>query len=201
MHSGDRLHDASVADAQAVTIDGLHSPDVGAAELRQRNAGIAVDRAGHAGCPQQLVIQVPVHELMNVAQILQEFPRFAEWRRDQFDQGFGEIGRDVLVGQRRSQRLGMACVDDFAVDRHAQGFLLDALAPAAQYRPLAGIKQAREATLEDLIHHVTQHLSSIHDLRKLGDDFDLHEKAGVDQPLHLHPRSGRQSLLVVILEA
>ena len=103
MHAGNRLHDASVTHAQAVPIDGLHAPDVGAAELRQRNARVAVDRAGHAGRPQQLVIQVAIHELVDIAQILQQLPGLAERRRDQLDQRLGKIRRDVFIGQRRAR--------------------------------------------------------------------------------------------------
>src|SRR5271155_4217595 len=38
-------------------------------------------------------------------------------------------------------------------------------------------------------------------LRQLGNNFDLHEESAIDQTLHLHPRGGRQSFLVVVLEA
>ena len=72
--------------------------------MRERNAFVVVDRARHAGRPQQLVVQVPVDELMDVAQILQQFPGLAERRGDQLDQRFGKIGGDVLVGERRAQR-------------------------------------------------------------------------------------------------
>ncbi len=120
MHAGNRLHDASVAHPQAVAIDRLHAPDIGAAELRQRNARIAVDRAGHARRPQQLVVQVAVHELMDIAKILQQFPGLAERRRDQFDQRLGEIRRDMFIGERRSQCFRMAGLGDDAVRRDAQ---------------------------------------------------------------------------------
>ena len=103
MHAGNGLHDAAVAHSKAMPVNGLHSPDIRAAELRQRNAGIALEGAGHAGRPQQFLAQMPVHELMDVAQVLQQLPCFAERRGHQLDQRFGIVGSDVLVGERRSQ--------------------------------------------------------------------------------------------------
>ena len=112
MHAGNRLHDASVTHPEAMAIDCFHPPDIGIAELREGNAGIAVDGAGHAGGPQQLIIEVAVHELMDVAQILQQLPGLAERRSDQFDQRLGEIRGDMFVGERRAQCLRMAGLCD-----------------------------------------------------------------------------------------
>src|SRR6267142_817771 len=99
-----------------------------------------------------------VHELVDIAQILQQFPCLAERRGNQLDQGLGEIRGDIFVGQRRAQSGGMPCLRDVAGGRYAQRLLFDALAAAAQYTSFAGIYEPREAALEFLINHVTQYL-------------------------------------------
>ncbi len=99
-----------------------------------------------------------VHELVDVAQILQQFPCFAEGRGDQLDEGFGKIRGDVFVGERRPQGRGMARLYDVAGRRDPQGLLFDALAAAAQHAAFAGIDEPRDAALEFLVNHVTQYL-------------------------------------------
>src|SRR6202051_452723 len=99
MDSGNGLHDASVPHSQAMPVNRLHPPYVGRSELRQGYAGVALDLAGHAGCPKQFLTQMTVDELMDVAKILQQFPALEERRSHQLDQRFGEIGGDVVVGE------------------------------------------------------------------------------------------------------
>src|ERR1019366_8582658 len=140
-----------------MAVNGFHAPDIRRAELRQGYVRIALDRAGHTRCPQQLVIQMPVNELMDIAQILQQLPTLEEWRGYQLDQGFGKIRRDVIVGERRTQRKRMPRLDDFAGRRNTQRFFLDALAAPAQHGSFAGIDEPREPALEFLVDHVTQH--------------------------------------------
>ena len=48
--------------------------------------------------------QMPVDELMDVAEVLQQLPALVERRSDQLDQRLGEIGGDVLIGERRAER-------------------------------------------------------------------------------------------------
>ncbi len=165
MHAGDRLHDPPIAHAQTVPINGLHAPDIGSAELRQRNAGIAVERAWHAGRPEQFFVQMAVHELVDVAQVLQQLPGLAERRRDQLDQRLGKIRGDVLVGERCPESRRVRRLHDVAGGRDAQRLLLDALAAAAQHAALPRIDEPREPALEFLVHHVSQTLNprlSIH---------------------------------------
>ena len=78
-----------------------------------------------------------IDELMNVAQILQQFPSVLKRRRHEFDQGLGKIRRDVFVGEGRTQILRMPRLCDLPGRRDAQGFLFYPLAAAAQYGPLA----------------------------------------------------------------
>ena len=56
MHTGDGLHHAAVAMAEAATIGGFHQPCIGIAVLRERDTGVAFDHAGHTGCPQDFVV-------------------------------------------------------------------------------------------------------------------------------------------------
>ncbi len=75
---------------------------------------------------------------------------------NQFDQRFGKVRRNVLVGQRSAQRRRVPRVRDLASRQHTQGFLFHRLAAAAQYRPFAGIDESGKTTLEILIHHLGQ---------------------------------------------
>jgi hypothetical protein len=119
MHSRYRLHDAAIAYAEAMAVNGFHPPHVRGTELRQGNVGVAADPARHARRPQQFVAQVAIHELVDVAQVLQQLPGLAERRRDQLDQRFGEIRRDVFIGEGRAQIERMRSLDDPAVGQHA----------------------------------------------------------------------------------
>ena len=120
MHAGDRLHDAPIAQPQPMTVDGLHPADVRGSELREGNAVVAGEGARHAGSPQEFIAEVPIDELVDVAQILQQLPRLAERRGNQLDQRLGEIGCNVLIGERRAQSRGVGRLYEFARGRHAQ---------------------------------------------------------------------------------
>ena len=157
MHSGNGLHDAAVAHAQTPAVYRLHPTHVRCPELRERNAFVVVDGARHAGRPQQLIVQVSINELVDVAQILQQFPGFAERRSDQLDQRFGKVGRNVLVREGRTQRGRVGRVLNFARRRHAQRLLLDALPTAAQHPSCTGIYEARKPALEFLVDHIAHH--------------------------------------------
>src|SRR5450631_1917810 len=130
-----------------------------------------------------------IDELVDIAQILQQFPGFAERRGDQLDEGLGEIRRDVLVREGGAEGFGMPRLHDVAGGRDAQRLLFDALAPAAQYPPFTGIDEPREAALELLIDHVTQtsFLDCPRRLWQLRNHLDFNEEPRVDQTLHLNP--------------
>ena len=84
----------------------------------------------------QFVIQMPIHELVDVAQILQQLPCLAERRSDQLDQRLGEIRRDVLVGERCAERGRMPGLRDRRPrERRA----------AIPFRRLCGRRAARRA--------------------------------------------------------
>ncbi len=148
MHAGNGLHHAAVTHAEPVAIHGLHAPDVRLAELRDRDARVAVDVGRHRRGPQQLVAHVLVDELVQVEQVLQQLPARAERGRHQLDQRLGIVRGDVVVRERGAERGGMRRLRDVAVGRDAQGFLFDALAPALNDPGLAAVDQRREGVFE-----------------------------------------------------
>jgi hypothetical protein len=139
-----------------VAINGFHATDVRGTELGQRNAGFALDCARHARGPEQFITQVTVDELVNVAEVLQQLPSLTERRRHEFDERFRKVRRDVFVGERSAQGDGVRRLNDCAIRRHSQGFLLDPLSAAPQYPSFAGVDEPRDPTLELLVNHVTQ---------------------------------------------
>jgi hypothetical protein len=151
MHAGDGLHDPSVAVAEPVAVHGLHSPDVRLAVLRDRDAFVPLDGARHAGRPEQFLIHALVHEAVQVAEVLEEFPALGKGWRDQLDQRFGVVGRDVLVGERRPQRLRVRGLDDQAPGRDPQRLLLDPLQAALQGTTPPAVHQGGEALVEDAV--------------------------------------------------
>ena len=188
MHAGNRLHDASVAHPQAVPIDGLHAADVRAAELRERNARIALESAGHAGRPQQFVVQMAIHELMDIAQILQQLPGLAERRSDQLDQRLGKIRGDVLVGERSAEsgRDAGSARSSPAGETRSDSFSTPLRPPRSTPRSPELMSPARRRS-NCPVDHVTQYLDPLIGLGQLGNDLDFHEESRIHQTLHLYP--------------
>ena len=151
MHARDGLHHAAVAQAEALAVNRLHAPDVRGAVLRDRNVRVALDGPGHARRPQQLIAQVAVDELVQVEQVLQQLPARRESGRHQLDQRFGIIRRDVLVGERRSERARVRGLRQAPHGRDPQRLLLHTLAPALQQLGLTAVDERGEAPLEDAI--------------------------------------------------
>src|SRR5690606_644349 len=123
----DGLHHAAVSITEAASIHLFHAADVGASVASDRNALLAFEYAGHARGPQQLRAEMAVDELMQIAQILQQLPGLGKRGRDELDQRFGIVGRDVLVSQRRTERRRMRALLDPALRRDPQRLFLDAL--------------------------------------------------------------------------
>ena len=132
MHARDRLHHPAVAMRETHAVHMLHPPDIRRAVARDRNTGVALDRAGHAGCPQQLVPQVPVYELVQIAEELHQLPALMKRRGDELDQRLGVIGGDDLVGESRPQRGRMRRLADLPVWPDPKRLLLDALQSALE---------------------------------------------------------------------
>src|SRR5581483_10610225 len=128
VHAGDRLHHAPVTQPEAAAVYRLHHPDVRAAVVGDRDVFVTRDRARHAGRPQQLAAQVAVDELVQVEKVLQQLPRGREGGGDELDQSLGIVGRDVLAGQRRAERVRVGRLHETSLRRDAQRLLLQALA-------------------------------------------------------------------------
>src|SRR5262249_53969148 len=107
--------------------------------------------------PQELVLQMPIDELVQIEQVLKQLPALRERWRHELDQRFGKIRRDVLVRERGAELARMRRLRKLPARRHAQGFLLHALAPALQNLRLATVDEGREAPLEDAIHSCARH--------------------------------------------
>ena len=148
VHARDGLHHATVAVAEAAPVDGLHRADVRLAVLGDRDALLALDGARHAGRPEQLVVQVAVDELVQVAEVLQQLPGVRERRRDQLDQRLGVVGGDVLVGQGRPEGPRVGGLRDQALGGDPQGFLLGALEAALEGVGGLGVHQGGQAAVE-----------------------------------------------------
>ncbi len=161
MYPGDGLHHAAVAHQQAVAVDVLDATLVGIAETRDRHLLLPAHDAGHRGCPKQLILQVCVHELVQVAEVLQQLLIVVEGRRDQLDQRFGIVGGDVRIGQRRAERMRMRRLRDVAIRPHTQRFALQPPAPARDQTLLAAVHQRRQPTFVHAIDHDTRHHPSV----------------------------------------
>ncbi len=157
MHAGDGLHHPAVTQPETIAINGLHATDVRRAVLRERNRAIARDGARHARCPQQFVFQMPIDELMQIEQVLEQLPALRERRRHELDERFGKISRDVIVGQRRPERTRMRAPREIAFRRHPQRLFLHTLAPTLQHLRLAGVDEGGEASFEDAIDACASH--------------------------------------------
>ena len=145
VHARDGLHHPPVAQAEAPAVNGLHRADVRAAVLGDRDALVALDGAGHAGRPQQLVADVAVDELVQVAEVLGQLPGLGERRRDQLDQRLGVVGGQVLVAERRAQDPGVGGLGDAALGGDPEGLLLDPLEAALQGGGGAAVDQGPQA--------------------------------------------------------
>ena len=137
-------HQPAVAQAEAIAVDALHAPDIGRPVPGDRYVLIGPDIAGHARCPEELIAERAVDELVQIRQVLQELPAGVEGRRDKLDQAFRIVGRDVAIGKRRAERLRMPGLRDVPLLVDAQALLLDALAAADEHAALPGVHEGRD---------------------------------------------------------
>ena len=145
MHPGDRLHHAPVAMAEPAAVGGFHPGRVGAAVLRNRYAGIALDHAGHARGPQDFIVELAVDETLGIVEKAQRIAKMVERRGHQFEQRLGIIGGDTRVRQRRTQRARMRGLRNAAVGGDAQAFLFETDLAPLQHLPNIGVQHARGA--------------------------------------------------------
>ncbi len=111
---------------------------------------------------------MPVHELVQVEQVLQQLPGGRERRGHQLDQRLGVVGRDVLVGERGAQRARVRCLREPSIGRHAQGLLLHALAPTLQDFGLPTVHESGQAPLKHTIYGGGAHPFSIRSIVAAG---------------------------------
>ena len=180
--------------------------------------GVAVDGARHAGRPQQLLAQVAVDELVDVAQVLQQFPALPNGG---VTSSISDSEKSVVMCSLVSgapSAAGCGVCDDLAAGDTRSDSFSTPLRPPSQHGPFARIDEPGQPALEFPVDHVTQHLNlknanqrqsdrileladcRAHPQWQLGDDLDFHQETRVHQPLHLHPGGRRQPLLVVVLE-
>ena len=72
--------------------------------------------------------------------------------RDEFQQGFGEIGGDIRILQRRAEPRRMRPRGNSAFGRHAQAFLLDPAADRGPFRLKKGKPVALQGSVETVGH-------------------------------------------------
>ena len=161
MHARDRLHHPPVAQAKPEPVDVLHPADVRGPVFGDRDVRVLVDRAGHAGRPQELVAELAVDELVDLAEVLLQLPGARERRRHELDQGFGVVGRDVRVGQGRAERRRMGRLRDPAVGPDPERLPFDALEAPGQDAALAGVHEARQAAFEASVQAGSGHKLAI----------------------------------------
>ncbi len=159
VRAGDRLHQSAVAGLQAAPIDFLEVSAVRAPVLGDRHLALAGDLAGHGGGPQQLVVEPPRHEMVQLAEVPGQRGVVGEGRRHQLEQRLGIIGRDVRDCTARCQaRAGAALAAMRPAGRHPQTLALEAAQAAGQRAAvLAVVGQRRQAPLEGTVCHRSRH--------------------------------------------
>ncbi|MCY1557677.1 hypothetical protein D9M68_945470 [compost metagenome] len=80
------------------------------------------------------MVQHAVDVAVSVRQLCQQRVDVRMRARDEFEQGFGIVGGDVFVGQRRAQAGGVRRAGQQALLVHAQAFFLDAPQGLGQQR-------------------------------------------------------------------
>ncbi len=157
MDTGDALHGAAVAQGQALAVDMLELADVGAAVLGYRDVFFCRQGARHRRAPQVLVGKLAVDEAVRLFEAFEHLRRIGQGRGDEFQQRFGIIGGDLLVGQRRSQRFGMRGLGQAALIGYAQAFALNTVQALLEQGKI-GAEQA-QAAVEEVAQGVFLHAS------------------------------------------
>jgi hypothetical protein len=103
----DHLHGAAIPVAEPSPIDRLHGRGVRCPVIGQRDAGTALEHAGHAGRPDQLLAEMAIDIGMDVDQEAQHLVHVRRRRCDELQERFGEVGRDVRMRQGGAERRRM----------------------------------------------------------------------------------------------
>ena len=122
--ASNRLHVATVTQAQSLAIDRLEPGGMRVAVIGNRDIGLSAELTGHRAGPHQLVT-----ELMCAVTV--QLPQKRERKRavlrgwcDELQQRFGIVGGDPGVGQLGAKRQRVGCGGQLAVGVHAQAFAL-----------------------------------------------------------------------------
>ncbi len=124
MHAGDNLHHAPVAVSQPQAVDILHKAMIGTAIPSHGYVVLPRQHAGHAGRPQQLILQVFLYIEVQALQAVQRFGELLERWCDKFQQRLGIVGGDIWMRQGRTQRPGVRCKGDSPGIGYPQAFFL-----------------------------------------------------------------------------
>ena len=141
MRTGDGLHVAAIAQAQAFTVGGFHPGRVGVAVVGNGDVLVVAHHAGHGAGPHSLALQLSGREAVNVAQEAQGKRRVLRWRRDEFEQRLGVVSGDPGVRQLGAQRRRVRRFGQLAGGVHAQALALVAAGNAAQDLGLTALKK------------------------------------------------------------
>src|SRR6185436_15470973 len=104
VNAGNGLHPRAVTVRQSRAIDCLRAADVGASEAADWNVLVRGQGAGHARTPKRFVADMPANELMDLAQLVQTAVHLGVYTGDQLELRFAEVGGDMRMGQRRTER-------------------------------------------------------------------------------------------------
>jgi len=118
---------------EAGAVDALGLADVRRAVAADRDAVAVGQRARQARRPQPLVADGAQHDLVQLDQLVQAgFDRVVR-AGHQLGLRLAEVGGDARMRQRRAEGRRMRRQRQLPVGTHAQAFLLDAAAHAAQH--------------------------------------------------------------------
>src|SRR5690606_2400573 len=107
-------------------------------------------RAGHRRAPQQLIAELAAGKAVDRFQFLQGVGGIVGGAGDEFQQGFGVIGGELRVGQRRAQgrRVRGVCQVPAGVD--AQAFPLDTVQGLGEQWKVVGLAEQGQAAVEKI---------------------------------------------------
>ena len=102
--AGDRLHQPTVAMAEAQAIDGFCLRNVRRSVATDRDLLVRTEDAWHAARPEQLVVEIVVHVAVDVLELGEARLGRLMHCGDQLELRFAEVGCDQRVGKRRAER-------------------------------------------------------------------------------------------------
>ncbi|MQM39755.1 hypothetical protein KBTX_03787 [wastewater metagenome] len=150
--AGNGLHGAAIAPVEAVAVDVLHAPDVGAAVLGDGDARLAADDARHARRPQQLVTDVVVGETVDVGEKGNGLPGRGIRRGNELQQRLRVVRGNPRMTQRRAEGGRMGGLRDGAVAGDPQAFLLQPLVAVAKHQGGVTVEESAGAVVRAGVH-------------------------------------------------